>query len=212
MCVTYCIGSVGAKRRAFAKTEAGNVTADNDDVLLCFTLGGKAYCAQGAIPFGELTVRDYVAYHRALRHDHPLSDREIRFLLRLAACRLPLYRRVRTLSRVQFRHLQLCARLEPETTSVRLNFDGLNFTLRHKRQLNALLTALSKRYRVAVAVTDSRFIPPLGYTVRIDETGNRPVRESCGRMRPAPRSVLRALLKKNVPLYKRNVKKLYLLG
>lgn len=209
MSVTFCVGSVGAKRKAFLQKLDRTVTADNDDVLLCFRLQGKLYCAQGEIPFGNMTVREIVAYQCALRVDRPLSDGEIRYILRSGGLKVRLRKRLRTLSRVKFRHLQLITKLELDTTTVRLNFDGLDYTARNRRHLQKMLKTLSARYDVQVAVTDTRFIPPLAHVLRYD--GDKVT--SCAmpkvQTRPASRRrLLKEMQKRNLPLSRRNVKKI----
>lgn len=207
--VTFCVGNVGLKRRAFLKAETGTVCADNDDVLLSFRLSGKLYCALGAIPFADLTVREYMAYTRALRDPKPLSTNEIRFLLRSAGFRRPLHTRLKRLSRVEYRHLNLAARLEIDTHTVRLNFDGLPYSAANRRRMLTLLKALDGRFDCRVAVTDTRFIPPFAATVRYDEHGITPARAELHRCRRARRSpFLRRFRSKNIPLCARTVKQI----
>lgn len=209
MSVTFCVGNISVKRRAFHTAEAGCVTVDNDDVLLCFSLSGKLYCAQGAIPYANLTVREYVAYNCSLRYDHPLSDKEIRYLLRVCDCRLPLHKRVGRLSRVQFRHLQLVVRVELDSKKLRLNFDGLDYSRRHRRQLTDMLQSLSKRFDVAVAVTDLRFIPRLAHVVRYEKEGVAPYIGGVKSSYPAPRRLLlKEMAKRHLPLNRHNVKRI----
>lgn len=209
MSVTFCVGNISVKRRSFHAVEPGSVTVDNDDVLLCFTLGGKLYCAQGAIPYPNLTVREYVAYNCSLKYDHPLSDGEIRYLLRLCGCRVPLYKRVGTLSRVQFRFVQLAVKLELDTKKIRINFDGLDYSKRHYKEMSEMLGKLSPKYEVRVAVTDMRFIPAFAHTVRYEKEGLTEYTGEPKRSVNAPRrALLREMAKRNLPLDKHNVKRI----
>lgn len=125
MSVTFCLGNIGIKRRAFRTPETGAVSIDNDDVLLSFRLDGKLYCAIGSLPFSDFSVREYMGVRPgSLRSPRPLGDGEIRYLLRAVGFRRGLYTRVGALSRVEYRHLCLAARMEIDTRVVRLNFDG----------------------------------------------------------------------------------------
>lgn len=212
MSVTFCLGNVGVKRRSFLQPEPGAVCADNDDILLHFRLNGRLYCALGYIPFADFTVRDYVAYARSLKARRPLGDDEIRFILRSAGFRKPLYCRVGSLTRVEYRHLCLAAKLEIDTKTIRLNFDGLPYSARHRRQLLRLLRALDTRYDVRVAVTDTRFIPAFAETVRCGEDGTARVSGRVQLSRPARKgALLRRFRDKNIPLCGEQVQKILLI-
>lgn len=208
MSVTFCLGNIGIKRRAFRTPETGAVSIDNDDVLLSFRLDEKLYCAIGSLPFSDFSVREYMAYVRSLRSPRPLGDGEIRYLLRAVGFRRGLYTRVGALSRVEYRHLCLAARMEIDTRVVRLNFDGLPFSRRHRRQLLYLLRTLDPRYETLVAVTDTRFIPHLARTVLYTEAGQKPVSGRKALSRPACKSALLRRFRGNFPLGCDRVKKL----
>lgn len=159
--VNYCVGSIGVKRSRFLDCGKSSVCADNDDIIGFFSLSGKLYCLPGKLPFGNLTVKSYLCYRRSLLNDgcRPISLREIKFLLKNVGCRLNLNRKVRTLTRVEFRLLTLAAKWQPECTTVFLNFDGLCYHRAIKREMRRALKRLSEKYEVFAAVSDSRFIP-----------------------------------------------------
>lgn len=156
MSVTYCIGNLSAKRRFFL---AHDVCADNEDILGYFSHGGKLYALQGEMPFGNMTVGDYVAYKCSLCQDHALSKSEIRFKLRKAGLNLPVSRRMKNLHPITFRLLKVATRLSVDTKEIYVNLDGLCYSAYALTKLKALTSALEEKYRVFVAVSDSRFIP-----------------------------------------------------
>lgn len=208
MSVTFCVGNIGIKRRSLFKVEPNSILADNDDVLLSFTLGGKLYCAQGSIPYSNLTVREFVAFNCALRYNRPLNDKEIKYMLNSCGLKVGLYKRMSTLSRVQYRHVCVAAKLEIDTKKIKLNFDGLNYTRRHSKQLNALMKNLNPRFEVLVSVTDMRFIPPFAHTRYFSKDGEG---EYTGAIKTSAIASRRCMLKemkvRNLPLNKTNVKR-----
>lgn len=156
--VTYCLGSAGAKRRDFrSKKGGGVVTLDNDDVLADFLLDGKQCFVIGELPFGDFCVSDYICYHRALKTKLPLRTKAIRNLLHRCGSKAGAYRRIARLDRLEYRKLQLAAKLEDDTHTVYVNFDGLPYSRKNKAKMDALLRSWQK-FTVFAAVSDSRFV------------------------------------------------------
>ncbi len=211
MGVTFCLGNIGVKRRSFKKTAEGEMCVDNDDVLLSFRLGGKLYCAVGSLPFADMSVREYMAYSRSLRLSKPLCDSEIRFLLRSVGFRRRLYTRVGALSRVEYRHLCLAAQMEIDVKTVKINFDGLPYSHRNRRQMLKLLKNLEPRYETLVAVTDTRFIPPFAQTVCYSEQGVTQISRRKQLSRPARKNRLIRKFRGVLPLNGLKIKKLLVL-
>ncbi len=161
MSVNYCIGSIGVKRNKFLACGENSVCADNDDVLGFFSLSGKLYCLPGKLPFGDLSVKSYICYRRSLLNEkcRPMTLNEMKFLLRAVGCKFSLNRKVKTLTRIEFRLLSLAAKWAPDCKTIFLNFDGLDYCYARKREMRKALNRLSKKYEVFAAVSDSRFIP-----------------------------------------------------
>lgn len=171
MSVFYCVGNIGVKRKEFRVPRENAVCADNDDVLSYFSLSGKLYCLLGKLPFCDMLVRDYIAYQRALTRTKPLSDKEIRYLMRAVGCKVSPYKRIKRLSRVQFRHLQLAAKWSVDTKQVYVNLDGLHYSRKNGRQVRALVDALKENFEVYVALSDSRFVPKGSHIVDYSQDG-----------------------------------------
>lgn len=161
MSVNYCIGNIGVKRNKFLACGENSVCADNDDVLGFFSLSGNLYCLPGKLPFGDLTVKSYICYRRSLLNEKckPLTLNEIRFLLNAVVCKFGLNRKVKSLTRIEFRLLSLAAKWQPDSKVVFLNFDGLDYCYARKREMRKAIERLSKKYEVFAAVSDTRFIP-----------------------------------------------------
>lgn len=161
MNIIYLTGELSAKRRLIRSKAQSDVTADNDDILGYFKLSGKLYCLPGTLPFSDMSVRSFVAYKRSLQEvgSAPMKDREIKCYLGAVGLKIRLRKKIKSLSRIEYRHLLLACSYKLGATSAYVNFDGLSYSLAARRELNGMLAALSRKFNVYVAVSDSRFIP-----------------------------------------------------
>lgn len=157
--VTYCVGNVSAKRKQFrAAAGAGILSLDNDDVVADFLLDGKVYFVIGSNPCDKLTVREFLAYNRALKTRLPLGEKGSRALLKKVAYRGGLDVRVGRLDSVGYRKVQLAAKLDDDTATVYVNLDGVVYSRRTAARLRAMLRSWGKRWQVYAAVSDYRFV------------------------------------------------------
>lgn len=175
MSVYYCVGNIGVKRKDFRSPRENSICADNDDVLSYFSLSGKLYCLLSSLPFSDMLVRDYIAYQRALQRCKPFSDKEIKYLMKAVGCKLGLYRRIGTLSRVQFRHVQLAAKWSIDTKTLYVNLDGLHYCRKNAVQVRKMLDSLKENFEVYVALSDSRFVPKGSHIIEYSQDGSAKV-------------------------------------
>ena len=158
--VVYCTGNPGFKRRDFRKCRGGGViNLDNDEILAYFTLDGRGYCVTGNIPFGSFTATEYVVYTRALLGEVPFGVKAARKKLQEVGFKGGKNRKLSRLSPIQYRAASLAAKAEPETRTVYINFDGLPYTYKNRRQIKRFINHAAKRFMLFVAVSDTRFIP-----------------------------------------------------
>lgn len=170
--VTYCTGSITAKRRAF-RNESGEetVNVDNDEVLATFTLNKKLYVVVGTVPFSNMTVQQFVASSRALRTNLPLKRSALKELLVKVGVRRRLGRRMGSLMPAEYRAVCLAAKLEITTKNIYVNYDGLEYSRRNRKVLSRFLKIWGKTYNVFAAVSDTRFIPKKAAVLRYTENG-----------------------------------------
>ncbi len=157
--VTYCVGDIVAKRRAFRKKCDGDtVSLDNDDVIADVKANDETCFLIGELPFADFSIADYVRYARANLTQLALGKVAIKNLLRLAGYKGSMFRCIKRLSRVDYRKIQLASKVTDKTRIVYVNFDGLPYTKFYKRRLRALLKTW-KKFDVYVSVSDVRFLP-----------------------------------------------------
>lgn len=158
--VMYCMGNIGAKRRAFrAVNQSNELCLDNDDVVADFLLNGKVYFVIGAMPFGDMSVWDYICYSRALKTRLSLNASAVKQLLKAAGCKVSLFKKLKNLDRITYRRVMFAAKIDSNITDIYANFDGVAYSLSAKRKLKKLVADWKKSYNVFVSVSDSRFIP-----------------------------------------------------
>ncbi len=194
--VTYCIGNIAAKRRAFrAQSSDSAVCADNDEVLATFTLGGKLYVVTGTVPFSNTRLGQFIAYSRALKSHLPLKLDTIKEMLKSAGIKKNVCAKMGTLDVIDYRAASLAAKLDITTKTVYVNFDGLRFTRRNSKKIARYLRIWSKTYSVFVSVSDSRFIPRKAHVLNYTQNGVEEKRRkvSC---RPTTRSSVRRRLRR----------------
>lgn len=157
--ITCYIGNVRDKRRLFLTPRAEAIVADNCDVVADFNLGGKVCFLLGAIPYGDMRVGEYLSYARALKTRLPLTATETKILLFSAGLDCSPQRKMSSLSRVAFRAVILAAKMDENVREVWLDFDGVPYSLRAKREVKKILKRLSFRYEhVHAAFSDYRFL------------------------------------------------------
>ncbi len=194
--ITYCIGDIAAKRRAFrAQSAESSVCADNDEVLATFTLDGKLYVVTGTVPFSNTRLGQFIAYSRALRSNLPLRLDAIKGMLKSAGIKKNVCAKMGTLDIIDYRAASLAAKLDITTKTVFVNFDGLRFTRRNSKKLNRYLQIWGKNYAVFVAVSDSRFIPRKAAVLNYTKTGVEEKRRKVS-SRVAARSAVKRKLRR----------------
>lgn len=157
--ITCYLGNVRDKRRLFLTPRPGAIVADNCDVLADFRLNGKVCFLLGDIPYGDMRVGEYLSYAQALRTRLPLSSKGAKELLYAVGVTCSPQRKMRSLSRIAFRAVMLAAKLDPSVRAVWLDFDGVPFSHRAKREAKRVLKRLSRRYgEVHAAFSDARFV------------------------------------------------------
>ena len=157
--ITCYLGNVRDKRRLFLTPREGAIVADNCDVLADFRLNGKVCFLLGDIPYGDMRVGEYLSYAQALRMRLPLSSKGAKELLYGAGLTCSPQSKMKSLSRVAFRAVMLAAKFDSSVHAVWLDFDGVPFSHRAKREAKRILTRLARRYsEVHAAFSDSRFL------------------------------------------------------
>lgn len=148
--VTYCTGSARQKREYF---DAGEyLVLDNTEVLFCASVDGHNYFAYGDVPFKDFTVKDYIAYKRALESTPP----DLRVLDALG---VKPNKKLGRLSVVQLRAVYLVAERGTTAKKTVVNLDGTRYSRRTARELGKLLAFLPEAF---VCVTDARFVEKAG--------------------------------------------------
>lgn len=172
--VVYCLGSPEAKRARLkcAEKESGTMCLDNAEVIYTFREGGDTYFALGDIPFKELSVAEYVAYERSLGPNPVVGEREIGYYTRLFSFALRPGTKLGRLDAVRFRMAQLLAAYDLSVRRAYVNFDGMLYSRRAAKRLDAFIRGAGKYMDLYVYVSDYRFLPA-GATVRYYSTGGQ---------------------------------------
>ncbi|MDR0425716.1 MAG: hypothetical protein LBH24_00940 [Clostridiales bacterium] len=153
------MGDVKAKRKAFLDARASNrLCLDNDEILAVYPKDGKTYFVEGEIPFAAMSVAEYVAYSKSLIRKVPVRDRETAYYLKLFRTGLSPSNRMKRLTTVEYRSVQLVAGYDLSVTALYINMDGYLYTRRNARALERMLKSLSRFFKLHVAVTDFRFM------------------------------------------------------
>lgn len=155
--VTFCLGSARQKREYFYKLDNA-VVLDNVEVLFCASENGRNYFAYGAPPFSEFSVRDYLAYRRALIGGFTDSDLLGRFKIKDG-------KRMGALCDAERRCVAFAekAASASEKTIV-VNLDGTQYS---RRNMRALVRLLSECENAFVCVTDKKFVKRSGIEHKI---------------------------------------------
>ncbi len=165
--VIYCIGSPEGKRRDFRKNVSEEwVYADNDEVLASVTKDGKTYFMIGDAPFSEMTVKQYVSYHRSVVAPDKTDFSYFRRLL-WKTCRAVLLggALVSNMPRFAYRVMQCFTYATEKTKVLAVNFDGTEYSRGNQRFMRRFIRTFAGKYKLLVGVSDARFIPA-GSTVR----------------------------------------------
>lgn len=165
--ITYCLGDAAVKRAAFrlAGKAATAACADNDEVIGALDHDGKRWFAIGGVPFGDMTVAEFVAYQKSLITKNPVRDAEILYYARLFGLKRRISTKMKRLSLPEYRLAQFTAKYDLAVREVYLNFDGFVYSKRSAKSVRNLAARLGKYFDVFVSVGDYRFIPS-GATVR----------------------------------------------
>ena len=166
--VTYCVGSARQKRAYFGRDKDA-VVLDNVEVVFCVSENGRNCFAYADVPFAAFTVKEYLAYRRALC---PKTD----YLSALKRLRIPENVRLRRLAPSQMR----CVTFVEKTGGgacgkLVINLDGAKCTRKNVKALRRLLFECSDAY---VCITDERFIKRVGvkYSLLSFGTSNKKTR------------------------------------
>lgn len=165
--ITYCLGDAAVKRAAFrlADKAVTAACADNDEVIAATDQGGKRWFAIGGVPFGDMTVAEFVAYRKSLVTKSPVRDAEILYYARLFGFKRKISTKMKRLSLPEYRFVQFMAKYDLAVREVYLNFDGFIYSKHAAKAVRGLAARLGKYFDVFVSVSDYRFIP-CGATVR----------------------------------------------
>ena len=159
--IVYCMGERALIEKEFAaagdRREALNL--NDDEVLFASVSDGKRYAATGEIPFGNMTILEYVAYNRSTTLGRKIRDDETRYYARLFGVKLTLNRRLKSLDPVDFRAVQFLASYDMAVRETFLRFDSLGFSRSARKKMRSLIGRLSKYFNVYVSVADYRFVP-----------------------------------------------------
>lgn len=150
--VTYCIGSARQKR-AYFKKDGDALVLDNLEVVFCVSENGRNYFAYADVPFSSFTVKEYLAYRRALC---PKVD----YAHALERLRIPEHVRLGRLSPAQMRSVMFVEKTGGgKCGKVVINLDGAKCTRKNVKALRRLLFECPDAY---VCITDERFIKRVG--------------------------------------------------
>ena len=165
--ITYCLGDAAVKRAAFrsAGKAAMAACADNDEVIEALDGGGKRWFAIGGVPFGDMTIAEYVAYQKSLVSKKPVRDAEIAYYARLFGLKRKIATKMKRLSVPEYRLAQFTAKYDLAVREAYLIFDGFAYSKRAAKAVRDLAARLAKYFEVFVSVGDYRFIP-YGASVR----------------------------------------------
>lgn len=159
--IVYCLGDRTLIEKEF--TEAGNrrdaLGLNDDEILFSSVSDGKRYAATGDIPFGNMTVLEYVSYNRSTALGRRIRDDETRYYARLFGVKFGLKRRLSSLDPIDFRAVQFLASYDMAVREVYMRFDSLLFCAKNNKKLLSLVSLLAKYFNVYVSVSDYRFVP-----------------------------------------------------
>ena len=159
--IVYCMGERALIEKEFAAAgeRRESLNLNDDEVLFTSVSDGKRYAATGEIPFGNMTILEYVSYNRSTALGRRIRDEETRYYARLFGVKLRLNRRLRSLDPVDFRAVQFLASYDMAVRETFLRFDSLGFSRAVRKKMQSLIRRLSKYFNVYVSVSDYRFVP-----------------------------------------------------
>lgn len=159
--ITYCLGDIEAKRKAFRSVNPkdGKMSIDNDEVLLSISEGGRTYFAVGETPFADMNVAEFVAYSKSLKSSQPVRDRETLYYAKLFGFNVGVYKRLKKLNVPEYRMAQFLAKYDLSVRDVYVNFDGFDYSFGHKRAVIRFCRKLKRYFNIYIAVSDYRFVP-----------------------------------------------------
>ena len=165
--ITYCIGDIKEKRKHFLEqaVDEKNEYLDNDELLAVREENGKTMFAVGEIPFSNMKVVEYITYQRSSITKNSVCFREIKYYGKLFALNLPLRKKMRSLSVIDYRKAQFLSSYTLTVRSIYINLDGVLYSAKNRKQLENIISGLRRYFHLYIAVSDSRFIP-LGAVIR----------------------------------------------
>lgn len=186
--IMYCLGERALIEKEF--TAAGErheaLNLGDDEVLFTTIADGKRYAATGEVPFGNMSVLEYVSYNRSTALGRRIRDDETRYYARLFGVKVGLKRKLKTLDPIDFRAVQFLSLYDMAVRETYLRFDSLDFSRAARKKLHSLIRRLGKYFNVFVAVSDYRFVP-FGSAIRFysgDRAVTVPTNEFITRCRP----------------------------
>ena len=114
---------------------------------------------KASIPFASFTVLEFVRYSRALKDEKQLTRMQVLERVRAAGLAKSLNCRLKRLSVVEYRALNMAIKTEEDTQAAYVNFEGLKYSRKNKKTLNRFVNTWAARLKVFVLVDDNRFIP-----------------------------------------------------
>jgi len=170
----YCLGDTTEFRE---KKGEGIIFCNNDELAPVVTSaslkasyltdGDKAQLGTMAtnrrkkvlIPFGTFTILEYVRYSRALVDERQLSRHGAHERIKCVGLKRKLGTKLKKLSPIEYRALCLAVRLDDNTHSVYVNFEGLKYCKKHRVSLKHFLELWGEKHKVYAMVSDARFVP-----------------------------------------------------
>ena len=170
--ITYYIGNVQKKRAYFRQHFKDSVGVDNCDVSASIDLKGKACIVLGDIPFGNMSVGEYLCYSRALLERLPLTHNAAKMYLRRAGLKVRLNVKLGQLNRFIYRLVLLAAAMRDEVKDIWLNLDGIAYSFVTMRRVRSVLKRIEGgRVNLHVAVSDYRMVPKSAKVITVAHDG-----------------------------------------
>lgn len=164
--VIFLCGDPNEKRRLMRRDHP-IAYADNDEVSVAVRIDGTDYYVVGTHPFGDFSVHQYLSYSYSLIGRKPLSKIAAKEMLLRVGLRIGLNVRMGALDMIRRRLVCLAPKLNEDTTSVALNFDGMMYSGFKRFCLKRRLGKLALRYNVTASVSDYRFSGEDGIMVKL---------------------------------------------
>jgi len=171
--ISYCIGNSKEFR---SRRGAGIVNCDNEELAPIITTKNilASSMADGQklalkyfwqrkknkvqIPFGSLTILEFVRFSRALVDKEKLSEQAVLTRIKSVGLKRRLDCKLKKITAIEYRALCLATKISDFTHSAYINFEGLKFCRKNKRAVNSFAKLCAIKYKTYILVDDKRFI------------------------------------------------------